>query len=192
MEFPPIEQGASLMLAWQIRNKNVLMVGGGYVAAGRIYHLLNSNAIVTLVSPEEGLSPEVRYRIEKGELNYYFDRKFETSDLDGKDMVLTAIDSPAVSTAIWKLCKLRRIPVNVADVPSECDFYFGSQHRDGPLQIMVSTSGNAPRLTSQVRKRIADCLDKNTAVAISKVGALRKKLRKAANGTDQSRRRMEW
>lgn len=33
-EFDPIEYGASLMLAWQVRDKPVLIVGGGAVAAG--------------------------------------------------------------------------------------------------------------------------------------------------------------
>lgn len=31
-KFPEIEGGGSLMLAWQIRNKIVLMVGGGEVS----------------------------------------------------------------------------------------------------------------------------------------------------------------
>lgn len=30
-EFPPVEGGGSLILAWQIRNKRVLVVGGGEV-----------------------------------------------------------------------------------------------------------------------------------------------------------------
>jgi precorrin-2 dehydrogenase/sirohydrochlorin ferrochelatase len=31
--FPEIEGGGSLILAWQIRNKRVLVVGGGEVSA---------------------------------------------------------------------------------------------------------------------------------------------------------------
>ena len=31
-EFPAIEGGGSLILAWQIRNKRVLVVGGGEVS----------------------------------------------------------------------------------------------------------------------------------------------------------------
>lgn len=31
-EFPPVQGGGSLILAWQIRNKNVLIVGGGEVS----------------------------------------------------------------------------------------------------------------------------------------------------------------
>lgn len=31
----PIRPGASLILAWQIKHKHVLIIGGGFVAAGR-------------------------------------------------------------------------------------------------------------------------------------------------------------
>ncbi|MCJ1360951.1 Bifunctional dehydrogenase and ferrochelatase [Acarospora aff. strigata] len=189
--YPEVQGGGSLILAWQIRNKRVLVVGGGEVAAGRILNVLNADANVTVVSPREGLNEEVAYRIEKKQVDY-IDRKFEPSDLDGADMVMTAVDDPEASTRIWKLCKERKIAANIADVPPECDFYFGSVHRDGPLQIMVSTNGNGPKLASIVRKQIAANLPPNIGAAIQKVGALRKKLRKVAPGTEPGPKRMQW
>lgn len=161
------------------------------VAAGRILNVLNADAKVTLVSPRDGLNDEVAYRVEKGQVDY-IDRKFQPSDLDDVDMVLTAVDDPEASTQIWKLCKERKIAANIADVPPECDFYFGSVHRDGPLQIMVSTNGNGPKLASIVRKQIAANLPKNIGAAIQKVGMLRKKLRKVAPGVEEGPKRMQW
>ena len=161
------------------------------VAAGRILNVLNADAKVTVISPRSGLNPEVVHRIEKGQITYH-DRKFEPSDLDNVDMVLTAIDDPATSTVIWKLCKERKIAANIADVPPECDFYFGSVHRDGPLQIMVSTNGNGPKLASIVRKNIAANLPVDTGAAVQKVGILRKKLRKVAPKVEEGPKRMGW
>ena len=161
------------------------------VAAGRILNVLNADAKVTVVSPRDGLNDEVTYRVERGEVGF-IDRKFEPSDLDNVDMVLTAIDDPEASTVIWKLCKERKVAANIADVPPECDFYFGSVHRDGPLQIMVSTNGNGPKLASIVRKQIAANLPDNIGAAIQKVGLLRKKLRKVAPGTEEGPKRMQW
>jgi len=121
------------------------------------------------------------------------DRKFLPSDLDGDlAMVLTAVDDPEASSQIYKLCKERRIAANIADVPPECDFYFGSVHRDGPLQIMVSTNGNGPKLASIVRKNIAANLPGNIGDAITKVGGLRRKLRKVAPGVEEGPKRMQW
>lgn len=120
------------------------------------------------------------------------DRNFEPSDLDNADMVLCAVDDPITSTEVYKLCKERRIPANIADVPPECDFYFGSVHRDGPLQIMVSTNGNGPKLANIVRRKIAAGLPENIGNAIRKVGALRKKLRKIAPDIGEGPKRMQW
>ena len=124
----------------------------------------------------------------------YLDKRFEPSDLDDSHitMVLVAIDDPETSTQIWKLCKEKRIAANIADVPPECDFYFGSVHRDGPLQIMVSTNGNGPKIASIVRKQIAASLPLNVGDAIAKVGELRKRLRVVAPEIEQGPKRMQW
>ncbi|KAL8835084.1 MAG: hypothetical protein Q9170_003461 [Blastenia crenularia] len=190
-KFPAIQGGGSLILAWQIKSKRVLVVGGGEVAAGRILNVLNADAKVTVVSPRDGLNEEVAYRVEQGQVDFV-DRKFEPSDLDGVDMVLTAVDDPEASTQIWKLCKEKKVAANIADVPPECDFYFGSVHRDGPLQIMVSTNGNGPKLASIVRKQIAANLPANVGAAIQKVGMLRRKLRKVAPAIEEGPKRMQW
>jgi precorrin-2 dehydrogenase/sirohydrochlorin ferrochelatase len=161
------------------------------VAAGRIVNILNADAKITVVSPRDGLNEEVAYRIEQKQVDYV-DRKFEPSDLDGVDMVLTAVDDPEASSQIWKLCKEKKIAANIADVPPECDFYFGSVHRDGPLQIMVSTNGNGPKLANIVRRQIAAGLPKNIGAAVTRVGMLRKKLRKVAPNIEEGPKRMQW
>ncbi|RMX75906.1 hypothetical protein D0869_11201 [Hortaea werneckii] len=192
-KYPEVQGGGSLILAWQVRNKKVLIIGGGEVAAGRILNLLNADAKVTVISPRDGLNDEVAYRIEQKQVEYH-DKKFEPSDLDDPaiTMVLTAIDEPEASTQIWKLCKEKRIAANIADVPPECDFYFGSVHRDGPLQIMVSTNGNGPKMANIVRRRIASSLPPNIGDAIAKVGMLRKKLRVLVPENDEGPKRMQW
>ncbi|KPI34725.1 Siroheme biosynthesis protein met8 [Cyphellophora attinorum] len=195
-EFPQVQGGGSLIVAWQIKNKNVLVVGGGEVAAGRILSLLNADARVTVVCPSAGLNAEVRYRVSQRQVTH-IDRVFLPLDVEPTKnvaMVLTAIDDPIASTRIWKYCKKLKIPANIADVPPECDFYFGSVHRDGPLQIMVSTNGNGPRIAAAIRRRIADMLPQGTGASIAKVGLLRRKLRKKVpgTGTEDIQRRMAW
>ena len=156
-------------------------------------NLLNADANVTVISPRSGLNPEVAYRIDRSQVTYH-DKLFEPTDLDDPEisMVLTAIDDPEASSQIWKLCKLKRIAANIADVPPECDFYFGSVHRDGPLQIMVSTNGNGPKMANIVRRRIAENLPPNIGDAIKKVGQLRRKLREVAPRPDEGSKRMQW
>ena len=158
---------------------------------------------MTVISPSAGLNPEVKHRIEQKQVAYC-DRVFQPSDLDSlpspadadttgaPDMVLVAIDDPAASTQVWKLCKQKRIPANIADVPPECDFYFGSVHRDGPLQIMVSTNGKGPRLAASIRKFIAKQLPVGVGDAIERIGMLRMKLREQVPGPEAGPKRMKW
>ncbi|KAI2633529.1 siroheme synthase middle domains-like protein [Hypomontagnella submonticulosa] len=197
-QFPKVQGGGSLILAWQVKNKHVLVVGGGEVAAGRILNVLNADAHVTVVCPSSGLNPEVRHRVENLEVTHV-DRVFQPSDLEtlppsntAPDMALVAIDDPAASTQIWKLCKQHRIPANIADVPPECDFYFGSVHRDGPLQIMVSTNGKGPRLAASIRKWIGGQLPAGVGDAIERIGELRAKLRQLAPDPKDGPKRMRW
>ncbi len=189
--FPKVQPGGSLLLAWRIKGKKVVIVGGGNVAAGRIVNCLDADARVVVVCPKDGLANEVAHRVRKGEVEH-IDREFLPKDLAGAEMVLTAVDSPEASTEIYRLCKEKKIPVNVADVPPECDFYFGSQHRDGPLQIMVSTNGNGPKLANLIRMRIASQLPERIGISIEKVGELRRRLRHQVPQKEAVSQRMGW
>lgn len=149
---------------------------------------------MTVICPASGLNPEVLHRKEQNEITH-IDRNFIPSDLDESNdisMVLCAVDDPVASSEVYKLCKEKHIAANIADVPPECDFYFGSVHRDGPLQIMISTNGNGPKLANIVRRRIAANLPENVGDAVMKVGALRKKLRKVAPNIEEGPKRMQW
>ena len=191
-----MQPGGSLLVAYQVRGKPVLVVGGGHVAAGRLLSLLNADAAVHLCCPLTGCCAEVVHRLRTiaAPALVHHNSAFYPGLLDEVQpaLVLTAVDSPHTSSEIYTLCQARRIPVNVADVPPECDFYFGSVHRDGPLQVMVSTNGNGPKLANIVRRQIAAALPANLGQAITCVGVLRKRLRRIAAAPADAQRRMEW
>ncbi|SNX81783.1 related to siroheme synthase [Melanopsichium pennsylvanicum] len=195
--YPKICPGGGLLLAWQLKGKNVLIVGGGPVAAGRLVNVLDADAIVTVVCPQSGLCSEMAYRINTQKVvHQHIDTEFDPSThfsmLDQFAMVLTAIDDVNLSKQICYRCRDLRIPVNVADVPPECDFYFGSLIRNGPLQVMVSTGGQGPKIASQTRQKIQAAIPKNVGQAISNVGKLRGMLRKKVPEVEMGARRMRW
>ncbi|KAF8937705.1 tetrapyrrole methylase [Dissophora ornata] len=227
----PIRPGASLILAWQIKHKHVLIIGGGFVAAGRLVNVLEADAKVTVIcSEEEELSKTVQQHIQDhSETTRLVRRAFQDSDLITRfgehtvaaaaaatttsttssstatdfgdeqpftepavDMVLSAIDDIPLSTHIYNLSKRLRIPVNIADVPPQCDFYFCSTHRDKHLQVAVSTSGKGPKMANLVRRHIADHLPARVGDAIEQVGILRAELRIMAPGPEVGPKRMTW
>ena len=190
-----ILSGGSLLLAWQLKDKRVLIIGGGHVASGRFESVLGADALVTIICPEEGLHPTVRRLIHTSDRITYHNRLFDgPGDLQGVDMALTAIDDAEKSREICVMCRTLKIPVNAADIPPCCDFYFGSQIRDGPLQVMVSTNGQGPKLASLIRKRIQESLPPHAGAAIERVGRLRELLKERAPGVGGAvgKRRMRW
>jgi precorrin-2 dehydrogenase/sirohydrochlorin ferrochelatase len=188
--------GGSLLIAWQLKHKRVLIVGGGDVASGRLEHVLVADAFVTLISPRSGLHPLTeRLLLALPDRITYHDRLFSgPDDLQDVDMVLTAVDDVDASRAVAELCRAHRIPVNVADDPPACDFYFGSQIRDGALQVLISTNGQSPKLANILRKRIEGAHPQEAGAAIDRVGVLRQRLRERAPGVGGplGKRRMRW
>jgi precorrin-2 dehydrogenase/sirohydrochlorin ferrochelatase len=190
--------GGSLLIAWQLRHMRVLIVGGGEIASQRILSILHTDAPISLLAPSDGLHPRTRRYLElRNDRITHIDRILKSADdieLEGVHMVLTALDDPVLSAEIVSVCRSRHIPVNAADLPDLCDFYFGAHIRDGPLQIVFSTNGNGPRMAALVRDKIQNALSGYEGDAISRVGLLRVKLKEKAPGVggDVSKERMRW
>lgn len=196
----PAQKGCgSLLIAWQLAGKHVLIVGGGEIASQRVDSVLVTDAHITVLSPSPGLNPRMQrhitdYPTQITHLDKRYDNNPDELGFLKYDMILTALDDVELSRSICQYCRDHHIPVNAADLPDLCDFYFGSQIRDGPLQIMVSTNGNGPRLANLVKKKIVKALSGNEGAAIKKVGKLRVKLKERAPGAggEIGKRRMAW
>lgn len=93
-------------------------------------------------------------------------------------VVCCCIDDYDLSSKIYYQSKLLRLPVNIADKPPLCDFYFGSMYNQDNLQIMISTNGKSPRLSKLIKDNIAkqfEGTDLNKAV--ENLGLIRSTLR---------------
>jgi len=207
--FEAPQPSGSLLLAWQTKKLSILLIGGGAVAASRLYHLLCAKPErIVVLAPEDGTCDEVSWRLTSSHpeavagragIDIEWRRRSLVEDdvdteIGGFDMVLTALDDAPLSRAVYTACKDRRLLVNVADVPPECDFYFGSTLRRGALSVMVSTNGKGPRVAARLRRRLEKALPDNAGRAIDNVGLLRAGLRKKENAGDKEtiERRMEW
>ncbi|EIW65758.1 hypothetical protein TREMEDRAFT_35940, partial [Tremella mesenterica DSM 1558] len=193
---------SSLLLAFRLESRPVLLIGGGPVSHSRLIHLISCGSHITLISPT--ITSEISSLISSSNSSpfpskiTYLKRlyKGESDDIKVKDfsIVLTAIDDPIISKETYEMCKFHRVPINVADVPDLCDFYFGAQFKKGLIQVMVSTSGKGPRVGAMIRDIIEDCLPEELESSVEGVGILRKELREKVPGIggDKSKKRMEW
>lgn len=112
-------------------------------------------------------------------------------------MILTCVNNYPLSLRIWQQCKILQLDVNLADKPKNCDFYFGSIYRQGPLQIMISTNGKSPRLCNRIKNKILVPTFENLNLdkAVENLGYLRNKLRNEIHPGEETeiiKERMEW
>lgn len=135
----------------KVKNLEILIVGGGFVAEEKLKFLLKSSpdAKVTMVSPmfREGTLELAK----KGDVKFIED-VYKTSYLEGKHMVIATTDKPAVNVQVYMDCREQQKLVNVADNPPYCDFYMGGIVTKGNVKIAISTNGKSPTTAKRLRQ----------------------------------------
>ena len=134
-----------------LRERLVVVVGGGVVAARKVEQLLKAHARVRVVAPD--LCPELMAfrdlaRIECRPL------PFSAPQLDGALLAIAATDDSAVNAAVTAAARERGILTNVVDDGAASDFIFPAIIDRAPLVVAVGTAGNSPTLARRVRAQI--------------------------------------
>ena len=134
-----------------IKNRPVLIVGGGEIAARKVALLRRAQADITIVSHE--LCDALSELLAQGEIAY---RRgdFSEDDLAGVALVVAATDDAAVNRAVYDATEKRNLPVNVVDCPELCRFIFPSIVDRTPVTVAVSTSGTSPVLARLLRAHL--------------------------------------
>ena len=136
-----------------LQDKPCLVVGAGKVAQRKVETLLQSGALVTLVSP--AIEHELELIIKQyPEQASYYARPFADSDMAGMKLAIAATDQRAVNARVAELAHAANIPVNVADNRHECSFITPSIVDRSPVCIAVSTGGASPVLARQLRMKL--------------------------------------
>ncbi|KAG0174893.1 hypothetical protein DFQ28_000752 [Apophysomyces sp. BC1034] len=182
--------GASLMIAFQCKKKNILVVGTSTIAANRVLSALEADACVTVVGSKETMCTELLYRIQHTQIAWR--ETFEPKCLEGQDLAFVCLSEPATCRTIAHHCRVQRVPVNVTDMNDLCDFFMTSTYRDQSLQIAVSTNGQASKLSNRIRRHVVGSLPPRLGDAVQRMGVLRKKVRTSDPSSAASGRRMQW
>lgn len=133
-----------LPVALLLAGRDVLVVGAGPVAAGKIESLLEAGARVRVVSPARCLALD-------GAPVRYVARGFEPSDVDGAWLVVSAATSE-VNQRVAAACEARRVFVISVDDPASCSAFSMAVVRRGPVTVAIGTGGKAPALSKLLRR----------------------------------------
>lgn len=144
-----------LPLFFSLKNRPVLVVGGGEVALRKVSLLVKAHAKVQVISLST--KPDLVDLISKhgGEL---ITRAFEKADVTGKTLVVAATDNKMVNQLIASSAEDLNIPVNVVDQPELCSFIFPAIVDRSPIIAAVSSGGSSPVLARILRAKLETVL----------------------------------
>lgn len=153
-------------LSYKVQGQRIVIVGGSEEALNKVRLVTKTTAQVVIISRHievdfSGFAVEV------------MERSFAPADLDNAALVFVAEEGEDADRAKTH-ARARGIPLNVVDVPAECDFYTPSIVDRAPLTIAISTEGDAPVLARLVRARIEAMLSPRIGKIASLAGGLRK------------------
>jgi uroporphyrin-III C-methyltransferase/precorrin-2 dehydrogenase/sirohydrochlorin ferrochelatase len=141
--------------------RQVLVVGAGPVAAGKLRALLDAGARVKVVAP--AMVPEIAHAPVETVL-----RAFEPADLEGVSFVVAAAP-PDVNRLVAAAAHERGLFVNAVDDVESASAYAGAVVRRAGVTIAISTDGEAPALAGLMREALEallpDDLDEWMAVS---------------------------
>ncbi|WP_044402791.1 bifunctional precorrin-2 dehydrogenase/sirohydrochlorin ferrochelatase [Lacinutrix sp. Hel_I_90] len=160
----------------KVRNLEVLIIGGGFVAEEKLTFLLKSSpdANVTMVSP---LFRKGTLAIaETGHVKRIED-SYNIKYLEGKHMVVATTDSPEVNIQVYHDCRAQSKLVNVADNPPYCDFYMGGIVTKGNVKVAISTNGKSPTTAKRLRQFFEDVIPENIDYLVKNLNVYRKKIK---------------
>ena len=135
----------------EIKNKPVLVIGGGDIALRKIKLLIKSKPNLKVVAKnfcEEILDLKDRYSID------IIQKDFHPDDIEFPMIIIAATNNKLLNKQIAQIGEKKKIPVNVVDQPSLCTFTMGSIVERGSLVVSISSSGKAPVLVRQLREKI--------------------------------------
>ena len=131
-----------------LRERRVLVVGGGSVAARKAEGLLRAGANVTVVAPvvvpELAQDPDIRWH----------ERVYRRGEVASYRLAITATDDPAVNAQVARDGEAANVLVNSADDPPNCAFILPAVVTRGDLQIAISTNGRSPAMARWARRRL--------------------------------------
>ncbi|NMA97240.1 MAG: uroporphyrinogen-III C-methyltransferase, partial [Phyllobacteriaceae bacterium] len=155
-------------LSFKIQGKRILIVGGDEEALNKVRLVSKTTASIEIIS-RRIVADFSAFPVAIHE------RALRAEDVAGAALVFVAEESTDAELAKTEARRLN-IPLNVVDVPAECDFYTPSIVDRAPLTVAISTEGEAPVLARLVRAQIEALLSPGLGKMASLAGGLRQKV----------------
>lgn len=168
-----------------LKQRPVLVVGGGEVAARKVDLLLRAGAEIRIVA--QSLSPILEHLHQQGQV-HWLGQAFAAQQLDEVFLVIAATDDSALNAEVFAEADKRRVLANVVDDQPRCSFIFPSIIDRSPLVVAVSSSGQAPVLARMLREKLEALLPARLGQMAEVAGRWRGQVKQRLNAMGERRR----
>lgn len=145
----------NLPLMVELKEKNVVVIGGGKVAERRIQKLLEVKAIVKVISPK--LTEKLRLLVMQNKIEW-LEKSFSREDLNGAFFVIAATNDSAINQQVANATSTQML-LNVVDNPALGNIQFPTYIQRGKLTIAVTTNGASPKLAKKIKQQLSETYD---------------------------------
>jgi precorrin-2 dehydrogenase/sirohydrochlorin ferrochelatase len=161
----------------ECKGRKVLVIGGGHVGAEKTRGLMAAEADITVVAPQ--LNEEMQGYKDGGRFTH-IEREYVEADLDADDwhFIMVATDDGAVNREVREAGNRRKLWVNAADDPVNCDFILPAVVRKGKITLAASTAGASPALARRLREELDAYLTEDMPALADLLAEVRNEVRK--------------
>ncbi len=158
-----------------LKDKKVIVIGGGRVAYRKIIKLLPFEAYITVIAPN--ICKEITDLLNRNSNLAIKNKFFEPDDIKNAFLVISATNNSAINKQVAQICNALKIPINSVDDIENCSFLFPALIKKESLVIGCSTSAKAPDIAAFIKNSIEQNLPQNIGAVIEIFGVLREELK---------------
>lgn len=159
----------------RLKGKRAIVVGGGRVAERKIKSLLESEAAVTVISPE--VTAQIDAWSRSGSV-IWIEREFQSKDdVQSAFLIIAATNDREVNNRVLHGASPMQL-INIVDNPEGSNFIVPSSFKQGRLTIAISTSGASPALAGKMRRQLARQYDESYGAYLDFLADCRKIVKK--------------
>ncbi|MDP8262171.1 MAG: bifunctional precorrin-2 dehydrogenase/sirohydrochlorin ferrochelatase [Candidatus Ancaeobacter aquaticus] len=143
-------------IAVLLKDKKVVVVGGGRIAERKVRLLIKAGANITVVSPT--VTTYLSNLYTKGVLQWK-ERNVRGSDIKKSVLVIAATNDLAVNEKVSMWAQQENILVNVVDNKKHSTYISPAVVRHKEVLVTVYTDGQDPELSRDIKKYLKDNWD---------------------------------
>lgn len=165
-----------------LAGQEVVVVGGGPVAARKVEGLVQAGASVRVVSP--GFVPELRHRDDIQRQS----GPYSAQAIGSAKLVFACTDDRQVNARIAADARVLGCWCNVADDPEASHFFVPAVLRRGDFTVAVGTGGAGPHLAGAIRDQLDSQFGEEFGILVEELHRARKIVRDQIGDAEERRR----